>query len=197
MAAALAVALAGLAACTRPAPVKGTFVLEPPSPPPAARTQPGVLKIGTMTVGAPFRGRQFVYRKSDLEFESDYYNEFLVTPAANIGEATARALAAAKVFATVVPPGAVVEPDWILEGFVDALYGDGREMQKPAAILRITFFLRRTAGEGAVPVWTRTYERRMPFATGSAGAYVAAQNAALGEIVAELARDLAGLSLPK
>jgi uncharacterized lipoprotein YmbA len=192
--AALAVLAMALGACSRPAPVKGTFVLDPPVPPPVAKTQPGSLRIGAVAVGAAFRGRQFVFRESELKYETDYYNEFLVAPAANIGEAVARALAAAKVFTAVVP-GGTADPDWTLDVFVGSLYGDGRAMDKPAAVLSMTFFLRK--GEASVPTWSKTYEKRVPFTTGSASSYVTAQNAALGEILAELSRDLASLAPPK
>ena len=195
MCAALAVLAMGVGACSRPAPVKGTFVLEPAMPPPAARTQPGSLRVGSVTVGAAFRGRQFVYRESELKYETDYYNEFLVAPAANIGEATARALGAARVFTTVVPAGTPLEPDWVLDVFVGSLYGDGRAMEKPMAVLSMTFFLRK--GEGAVPVWSKTYEKRVPFTTGSASSYIAAQNTALGDVLAEVSRDLASVTLPR
>ena len=188
----------GLAAgCTRPSPVKGTYVLEPALPPPVAKTQPGLLRVGTITVGAPYRGRAFVVRESDLKFETDYYHEFLVAPGANISEATARALAAAKVFAAVAPQGVIVDPDYLLDGFVDALYGDARSAGKPFAVLTITYFLRRASGDAGVPIWSRTYERRMPFTPGDAGTYVTALNNALGEILAELARDLSALPLTK
>ena len=195
MFAALAVFVAGLVACSRPAPVKGTFVLEPPLPPAVAKPQPDSLRVGSVAVGAAFRGRQFVFREADLKYETDYYNEFLVAPAANIGEAVARALTAAKVFSAVVPSGTTADSSLTLDVFVGSLYGDGRTMDKPAAVLSITFFLRR--GEGSVPVWSKIYDRRVPFTTGSAASYVAAQNTALGEILAELARDLSALSIPK
>ena len=190
-----AVAVLVLGACSRPAPVKGTFVLEPAMPFAVARTQPGSLRIGSVNVGAAFRGRQFVFRESDLKYETDYYNEFLVSPAANIGEAVARALTAAKVFTAVVPSGTTADPDWTLDVFVGSLYGDGRAMDKPAAVLSMTFFLRR--GEGSVPVWSKTYEKRAPFTTGSASSYVTALNAALGEILAEVSRDLSAAALPR
>jgi uncharacterized lipoprotein YmbA len=195
-AAAAILVVGGGCSVTRPATVKELFVLEPANPAPVAKSQPGLLRIGTIQVGAPFRGRGFVYRESDLKYETDYYHEFLVAPAANIGEATARALSAAKVFVAVAPAGIVLEPDWVLEGFVDALYGDARDAAKPAAVLTITYFLRRGDGDGGVPVWTRKYERRVPFVGGSASAYMTAQNGALGDILAELARDLSGLTLP-
>jgi uncharacterized lipoprotein YmbA len=190
-----ALAVLVLGACARPAPVKGTFVLEPALPPAAAKAQPGSLRIGTVNVGAAFRGRQFVFREADLKYETDYYNEFLVSPAANIGEAVARALTAAKVFTAVVPSASTADPDWTLDVFVGSLYGDGRAMEKPAAVLSITVFLRKP--DGGVPVWSRTYEKRVPFTTGSASSYVAALNAGLGEITAELSRDLSAVALPK
>jgi len=193
--AAIAAIVAAVGGCTRPSPIKGTYVLEPALPAPVAKTQSGLLRVGSIVVGAPFRGRSFVFRESDLKFETDYYHEFLVAPGANISEATARALAAAKVFTAVAPTGVVVDPDWFLDGFVDALYGDARTVDKPSAVLTITYFLRRGSGDGGVPIWTRTYERRVPFTSGSAGAYTAALNTALGDILAELARDLSAVQL--
>jgi cholesterol transport system auxiliary component len=196
--AALLIAAAGLAAgCSRPPPIKGTYVLEPALPAAAAKSHPGTLRIGSISVGAPYRGRAFVYRETDLKFETDYYNEWLVAPGANIGDATARALSAGKVFTSVAPSSVTIDPDWILDGFVDALYGDARVSGKPTAVLRVTYFLRRETGDAGVPVWTRTYERAIPFTSGSAAAYVTAQNAALGDILAELARDLAAAQIPK
>ncbi len=168
---ALAVAaVLGLAAgCARPGPVKGTYLLEPPNPAPVAKSQPGLLRVGSVTVSAPFRGRAFVFRETELKYETDYYHEFLVAPAANVGEASARALAAAKVFSAVAPPGVVVDPDWALEGFVESLYGDARNVDKPFAVLTITYFLRRANGDAGVPIWSKTYERRVAFTSGSAG----------------------------
>jgi len=195
MLAGLGVLVVGLGACSRPAPIKGAFMLDPPLPPPVAKTQPGSLRIGAVTVGAAFRGRQFVFREADLKYETDYYNEFLVAPAANIGEAVARALTSAKVFAAVVPGGTTADPDWTLDVFVGSLYGDGRAMDKPVAVLSMTFFLRK--GEGSVPVWSMTYDKRVPFTTGNAASYIGAQNAALGEILAEVSRDLAARTLPR
>lgn len=196
--AAAATAVLGLVAgCSRPAPVKGTYVLEPAMPPVVARTQPGSLRLGNVTVAAPYRGRAFVYRETELKFETDYYHEFLVAPGSNIAEVTARALASAKVFSSVAPAGIPIDPDWVLDGFVDALYGDGRVQAKPTAVLRITWFLRPHAEGAGVPVWTRTYERVVPFTSGSAAAYVEALNKGLSEILAELARDLSAATLPK
>jgi hypothetical protein len=91
----------------------------------------------------------------------------------------------------------VVDPDWLLEGFVDALYGDARNVDKPVAVLTIRYFLSPATGAAGVPIWSKTYERRVPFTPGSAEAYVTALNTAFGDVLAELARDLSALTLSK
>ena len=69
-------------------------------------------------------------------------------------------------------------------------FADNRDPKAPAAELAITFYVVRP-DRSAVPLWTKEYRRRTPLTAVSAASYAAAQSAALGEILAELARDLA------
>jgi cholesterol transport system auxiliary component len=154
------------------------------------------LRVGTINVAAPFRGKAFVYRLDELRFETDFYVEFLVPPAAMLAEQTARALAHARPFARVTGPGGSGDAEWVLDGFASALYADTREAGKPAAELALTFFLTPAGGSAQTPVWTREYRRHAPMRDSSPVAYAQALNAAFGEIVGELARDLATVSLP-
>jgi len=181
---------------TRPAPVKTMYLIEPPPPPAAAKAQPGTLRVGTVNVAAPFRGRTFIYRDSELRFQTDYYAEFVVAPAAMIGEVTARSLDRAGVFARVVPPGAPPDGDYVLDGFVSALYGDVREAAKPAAEVAVTFYLSRADAGMATPIWSKEYRRRVPVGSPVPESYAAALSSAFGEIYVELARDLAAINLP-
>jgi len=190
-----AVVLAGCS-LTRPAPVKHTFLLDPPVPPAAATTKPSTLRIGSFGVGEPFRDRAFVYRTSDLGFESDFYNEFFVAPAPMIAAATQRALSAAKVFASVVPASAVPEDgEFAIEAFVDALYADAR--RSPAeAVVGATFYVSRVRFPSTV-LWSRSYSERVAVAGTSPEALADAWNVALGQVLAQLARDLAAADLAK
>lgn len=193
-----AAAAAALASCSfvRTPPVKATFLLEPALPPPGAKPQPGVLRVGTINVAAPYRERAFVVRETDLKYEADYYFEFLAPPGTLIGDATVRALTAARVFGTVLPLGVTAESDWLLEGFVGTIHGDARVPARSAAVLQVTYYLSRaTAGTG-VPFWNRVYDKRIPFEGGSSSRYVAALNTALADVLADLARDLAAATLP-
>ena len=195
--AAAALILSAGCSFTRTSPVKDMYLLDPALPAAVAKPQPGSLRVGTLQVGAPFRARTFVVRDTDVKYQSDFYNEFIVTPGLMLGEDTARALIDAKVFADVRRPGVAVTADWLLDGFVGALYADVRDAARPAAVLEITYYLTRDDAGASAPVWSKVYRRQVPMASTAAKDYVAALNTALSEILAELVRDLAAVPLPR
>ncbi len=182
---------------SRPAPVKQVFLIEAPTPPTAAKTQQATLQVRNVGLAAPFRGRNFVYRETDLRYESDFYTEFLVAPTSMLADATARALDRARVFARVVPPGSPPEADFVLDGFFQAFYVDFRDAGKPAAEATATYFLSRGDPATAVPFWSKQYQQRAPVSGSGPDAYAAALSAAFAAIATELAADLAAVTLPK
>jgi len=191
---------AALASCSlsRPAPVKHMYLLEATAPPAAAASKDTSLRIGIINVAAPFRGRALVYRSDDITYESDFYSEYFVAPAAMLGEATSRALTAAGVFRRVIPPGAAPDDSaYVLDGFASELYGDLRDPQKPAAVVAVTYYL--SAANSLTPkvVWSREYRQRVAAGDGGPDALARAMNSALSAVLAELARDLAAAKLPK
>ena len=140
---AMALFASALVACSlsRPSVARRTFLLEP-TPPSTASVQKLVsLRVGLVNVAAPYRGKAFVYRQSELKFEADFYSEFFVAPAAMLSEATARALSSANVFRRTDPPGAGDSGDYVLDGFASELYGDLRDPAKPLAAVAITYYL--------------------------------------------------------
>lgn len=189
-----------LASCSlsRPSPTKRTYLLEPAPPAVAATAKPASVRVGVVNVAAPFRGKAFVYRDSELRYDADYYDEFFVAPAAMLTEATAKALTAAKVFRRVVPFGAAAEDgDYVLDGFVSELYGDTRNRLTPVAVLTIAFYLSPANVAGPSVIWSREYRQQVPASGTNPEALARAWNTALSTIVAELARDLAAAELPK
>ena len=135
----------------------------------AARTAAGGLRHRRRAVS---RSRSSSSARADLKYETDYYHEFLVAPGANIGEATARALAAAKVFASVAPAGrrrrSRLGAGRLRRG---ALRRRAQHRQAGRRSDHHVLPAPRRATRG-VPIWSRTYDRRVPFTTGSASAYV-------------------------
>src|SRR5205085_3945671 len=64
------------AACSQPAPLKSTYVLEPQRPAGGRGSpRPATLKVEPFSVAAAFRSRSLVYRETDLKYEADFYNE--------------------------------------------------------------------------------------------------------------------------
>jgi cholesterol transport system auxiliary component len=190
--------LSALWGCSRPSPVKQTYLLQaPPATQAATSPRPSTLKVGTISVAAPFRGKSMVYREGDLKYESDFYNEFFVAPSAMLTEGAATWLAAAGVFREVLPAAANADGDFVLEGFVSELYGDYRDAAKPAAVLTGKFFLIDNRVLSGVPVWQTELKQRVALSNRSPDALAVALNGAWATMLGDLSRELAAAKLSR
>ena len=183
-----------VAGCSQPAPVQSTFLLDPTRPAPArTAARAATLRVDTVTMAAPFQGRSLVYREGELKYEADFYNQFLVYPAPMIGEAIAAWLAAAGLYRAVLPPSSTLDADQSLTAFVTEFYGDVRDAAKPAAVVTIKFFLADAGTAAGVFLWSGELHGRRDVASRSAEAFVAGLNAALGDVLEQLAAALRAL----
>ena len=191
-------ALVASCALSRPSLVKRTFLLDPTLPVAAsAAVKPVSIRVGVVSVAAPFRGKQFVFRESDLKFESDFYDEFFVAPAIMFSDATAKALVAANAFRRVVPFGAAADDgEYTLDGFVSELYADTRDAAAPTAVITVTYYLTPTNVIGSNVVWSREYRQRTKVSGTGPEAVARGWNVGLSAILADLTRDLATADLP-
>ena len=195
---ALIVSIAGCGLATRPAAVKQTYLLAPPMPAAAAKPAHLVtLKVGSIAVGTPFRGRSFVYREEELRYESDFYNEFFVAPSAMLTSDVGTWLAASGIFREVLPASANVDGDFMLEGLVSEIYGDYRDAAKPAAVMSAKFFLIDNRGLNGVPIWQIELKQRVMMTSRLPDALAAAYSKAWAAMLTDLSRELAGVKLPR
>jgi len=150
----------------------------------------GVLEVRKFEMSPSFSTREFVYRKGDLSYESDFYNQFFRPPSALITEEVRKWLSQSGQFKYVVDSSNNVEPDYVLEGNVSELYGDFRATNEPKAVLGIQFFLTEETSTNPKIVFENNYRREVVLSSNSAGELVKGWNEALQQILTALAGDL-------
>jgi cholesterol transport system auxiliary component len=182
------------AACVgfeRSYPDRRYFVLEVPAQAsPSNPTASETLQVSNIRVSPRYADRGFVYRTSESGYESDFYNQFLVAPASLITEEVRKGLIDAQIFKHVIASTNQSEPSYVLDGAVNALYGDFRNVDSPRAVLEMEFFLTSESPTKPGILMQRRYARSIPLTGRSPEALVKGWNQALEEILTALVTDL-------
>ncbi len=170
------------------------FVLEaarPAQPAQLARQRRDVvLAVRGFSIDPVCDGKGLLCRKGESEYESDFYNEFLIAPQALISSQTRKWLAQTRIFQTVLEPGSLVEPTHILEGNVLALHGDFREQGPPQAVMQMRIFVIANKGSKSQIIFSRDYQASHRAEGQTADALVTALDRCLGQVLSELEKDL-------
>ena len=181
----------GCVSLERSYPEKRYFVLEASeNVMPANPAGDRVLSVSNLRVSPRYADRSFVYRISDAGYEADFYNQFLTAADVMIGEEVRRGLGASRVFKYVVGPSNPLQPNYVLEGSINALYGDFRNLNAPAAFLEIEFFLHNEDVANFGIIMQKRYVKSVAINTRSPDALVKGWDAALNEILTALIADL-------
>jgi cholesterol transport system auxiliary component len=170
---------------------KRQFVLEANRPDqPAGPSHDVVLAVRGFTIDPVCDSLGLLCRKGESEYESDFYNQFLVAPQALISSQTRAWLTQSGKFKTVLEPGSLIEATYILEGNVLALYGDFRGQGLPQAVMQIRVFAVANKASGPQIAFARDYRASREATGQTAEALVAAFNQCLEQILTELETDL-------
>ena len=164
---------------------------EPGSSTAASSGAPG-LHVRPIHASLPFTGQDFVYRTGDNTFESDYYNGFFVPPGDMFTEATRNVLYSG----TFVPASQFErtnKPQYILEGWIDAIYGDFRNPERPIAVLEMRFTLFKS--DRPEMRMMKRYSQEIPLQSKNPEALVDAWNVAWNKISTQLRADLRAKTL--
>jgi Protein of unknown function (DUF330). len=148
------------------------------------------LGISRFKISPSFDGREFIYRTGDLGYESDFYNQFFRAPESLITEEVRKWLSQSGLFKYVVDSTSNVEPNYILEGNVNDLYGDFRTSNTPKAVLEIQFFLIDETSTNPEIIFQNNYRREVVLSVSSPEALVNGWNEALQQILTALEEDL-------
>jgi ABC-type uncharacterized transport system auxiliary subunit len=149
-----------------------------------------ILSVNNLYISPRYADRNFIYRTSETEYETDFYNQFLSAPATMISEEVRQALAAARLFKAVLGPSNPLPAKYVLEGSVNVLYGDFRNLRAPAAVLEIEFLLHNEDPTQNEIVMQKRYRRSVPLSERTPEALVKGWNQALAEIIAMFVNDL-------
>lgn len=193
----LSAPLSGCVSLERSYPDKHYFVLEiSRDEKPSGQPRNGVLEVSDLHISPRYEGQSFIYRISETGYESDFYNQFLIAPAALVTEEVLRGLAQAEIFQHVISPSNQLQPTYRLEGTVTALYGDFRNAGASRAVLEMEFFLSKPLPGATEIIIGKRYARSVPLGGRTPEALVKGWNEALDGIVTSLVADLKAANLP-
>lgn len=148
------------------------------------------LKVARFRAAAPYENKNFVYRKGDIDYESDYYNAFLTLPGDMMTDTVREWLVKTGLFKFVVDSEDTDEPHYNLEGFVKSLYGDYSQTGTPRAILEIRLSLSQKEKDRSVLVFQKEYREQLPLQQDSPAHLVQGWNEALYKILTAFEEDL-------
>ena len=156
------------------------------------------LKVGAVSVAAPYDGKSLVYRLGDQRFEKDFYSVYTTLPAEMISNAERRWINQSGIFSAAVGQSNTLFPYYTLQASVNEFYGDYRV--RPEAVVSIEFFLTFESGGRSNPmIGSNRYTKRIALKDNTPEALVLGQQQALAEILKEyeVALDKYAANLPK
>jgi cholesterol transport system auxiliary component len=149
-----------------------------------------VITVRRLRVSPQYEGKGLVYRLGELSYESDFYNEFFISPVSMFTEEIRTRLAGSGLFKHVVDPSSLLDSAYVLEGAVTALYGDYRVSTAPKAVMEIQFLLLEETDVSPERILQRQYHKEEPLNGSTPDALVKSWNTALNQILTEFETDL-------
>ncbi|WP_291319893.1 ABC-type transport auxiliary lipoprotein family protein [Desulfonatronospira sp.] len=190
----LCLLLLAAAACApkKKPPDRNFFVLETKRQTDPVRDEPqGILSVRGFDVSAGFRGKEIVYRTDRGRSQSDFYNQYFISPGPMLTDLTRQWLEDSGMFEAVIPMGSHKKADYILEGAVTSLYGDFQNRGEPASVLRMQLLLLEDDRQDYRMLMHRTYQERVTLNGSGAEHVVQGLNKALTRILTRLEKDMA------
>jgi ABC-type uncharacterized transport system auxiliary subunit len=165
------------------------FILEASrNRPPQKTSKDIVLDVQSFNADMTFSTKSLVYRKGPSEYETDFYNQFLISPNDMITEKTRSWLSESGLFKLVLEPGSYADATHSLEGNIIALYGDFRDKSSPKATMKIRFFLVKLSGKSVV--FGETYKVESKVDDRTVESLIEAFEDCLANILSDLEKDL-------
>lgn len=186
--------ITGCASIDKSYPERTMYMFEIPGNPPNVDTSSdATVLFRRFYVSTSNKGKEFIYRVSEIEYKSDFYNQFFRSPGSLITEEISQWVTRSGLFKEVLSPVSQLTPTYVIEGVVNQLYGNFVNPSSPKAILEIQVFMYEYNADVDSPsgvLLGKTYYREQDISSQSPEALMDGWNKALTEILQEFTGDL-------
>jgi len=158
----------------------------------------GSVFVRDFYINPAFEDKNFNYQTGDLTYETDFYNQFKLSPRSLFTALMRNTLKESGVFKDVIMPESSVISDYVLEADVQKFCADFRDPNNPKAYLTTNFSLSYNPRKGLDrPIlFSKTYSQVVPIPQRTAAAVARAWNTAYANMASQLIQDLATVNPP-
>ncbi len=171
---------------TKPLDIKTYMVVAERVSAPVEKPLADKLWVDTVSVLPPFNVRNLVLRKTDVEYETSYYSELLLSPSENFRNNVYTWFSSSGIFQDVSMVSRSGMTHRLTTTVMD-FYGDTAEGK---AVLKIKATLFDEKAKGMRVLFSHDYLQQVDVADTTAEELIRAYNKALAHILAELEQDL-------
>ena len=154
---------------------------------------PVSISVNSFSSDPVFGDRYLTYRTGDTNYEQDFYNQLMVSPAAMTRDQVAIWLKGSPLVAFVLKDGPLSSPGYVVDGKLLELCGDYRSESSPKAVLRLQLTVSNVQPGNAATVFQKIYSAEIPMASISPQVLTEGWNAGLGQILAGFEIDFAAV----
>jgi cholesterol transport system auxiliary component len=172
-------------------PEKKYYMLEISQKNPAThKAKKGILRIAKIRMSPPYTGKGFIYKKCENTYDTDFYNEFLISPDDMLAELVRKWMASSGMFERVTCSPGHFKENYILEGAVTTLNGDYTNIDSPYAVLCIQFFLIKDSGLNYQLIFQKNYAKKVAIKKHNTQSLVQGWNKALKQIMIDFQSEM-------
>jgi ABC-type uncharacterized transport system auxiliary subunit len=152
-------AVASLAACGAPRPVKYYVIDLPPAAAPTGIAQfPITLMVSRITASHLYHDDRLVYGSGPVQLGTYDYDRWAETPADMVQDLLISTLRRSGQYASVARVASSVHGDYVLRGHLNEMYG----VDQPALVARFSLELELYDPQGRAIVWSQVYSHDEP-----------------------------------
>ncbi|MBL0955724.1 MAG: hypothetical protein IBJ01_13220 [Leptospira sp.] len=151
--------------------------------------KPRTFFVRKVFISQRFEGKEFVYRRDNAVYESDFYNGFFIPPSHNFKEEFSKSLIRSGNFEWDANLHTRLNVTHYIELNLSQLYGDFRS-KEPKAVVEFEVVVYEDMNSISSPVFRKTYKQNITIEKKDAEALVIGWNSALNNAFTELNIDL-------